>query len=166
MDSSAENRLAQFFAGSGHVFSHVFLTTYAVVVVDLAARGAFGGDYASLLRLMGIGLFLYGAGAIPAGLLGDRWSGPGMMVVFFIGTGIAAGVAGLATSRIGLWVALSAVGLFSSIYHPVGIAWLAKSPKRRGWVLGITGMLGNVTIGLTPLLAGLLIDTFSWLAAF
>lgn len=166
MSDSGEHRLTQFFSGSGHVFSHVFLTTYAVVVVDLAARGEFGGDYGTLLPLMGVGLFLYGAGAIPAGLLGDRWSGPGMMVVFFLGTGLAAGFAGLAESRWGLWVALSAVGLFSSIYHPVGIAWLAKNPNRRGWVLGINGMLGNATIGVTPPVAGVLIDLFSWRAAF
>ena len=148
------------------MFSHVFLTVYAVVAVHLAASGEFGIDYATLLPLMGVGLFLFGLGAIPAGLLGDRWSGPGMMVVYFIGTGATAIITGLAQDTTVLWLGLSGIGLFSSIYHPVGIAWLARNRERRGWVLGFNGMLGNFSIGLTPPLTGVLIDFISWRAAF
>ena len=158
--------LARFFAGAGHVFSHVFFSAYAVVVVDMAARGEFGGNYATLLPLMGFGLFLYGLCAIPAGLLGDRWSGPGMMVVFFLGSGAASLFAGVSGSRTELWIALSLIGMFGSIYHPVGIAWLVRNPARRGRAMGMNGMVGNATVGLTPPLAGILIDTFSWRAAF
>ena len=87
MLSRQERRLTLFFSCAGHFFSHLFFAAYTMVVVDLAARGAFGLSYENLLPLMGLGLFLYGAGAIPAGLLGDRWSAPGMLVVFLVGTG-------------------------------------------------------------------------------
>lgn len=157
---------ARFYSGAGHVFSHLFFAGYAIVVVDLARQGTFGLDYAALLPMTGVGLFLYGLGAIPAGILGDRWSVPGMMVVFLVGTGVAAVATGLAQSSLGLWLGLSGIGLFSSIYHPVGIAWVAERRVRRGRTLGINGMLGAGTFALAPPLAGILTDTFSWRAAF
>ena len=164
--SSCGNALVRFFSGAGHVFSHVFFSSYAVVVVGLAARGEFGGDYATLLPLVGLGLFLYGLCAIPAGLLGDRWSGPWMMVLFFVGSGGAAMYSGLAESRYALWIGLSLIGLFGAIYHPVGISWLVRNSSRRGWSIGVNGMIGSLTVGVTPPLAGVLIDVFSWRAAF
>lgn len=164
--SNAAGGLTRLYSGAGHVFSHVFLTGYAVVVVDLANRGAFGADYATLLPLTGLGLFLYGLGAVPAGLLADRWSGPAMMALFFIGTGLCAIASGLAESASALWLGLAGIGLFSSIYHPVGIAWIARMPGRRGWTIGVNGMLGNLSVALSPLLAGVLIDLASWRAAF
>ena len=166
MLSREERRLTLFFSCAGHFFSHLFFAAYAMVVVDLAARGAFGLSYENLLPLMGLGLFLYGAGAIPAGLLGDRWSAPGMLVVFLVGTGAAAWVTGYAANETMLWLGLSALGLFGSIYHPVGIAWLTRDPQGRGWMLGINGMVGNLSIGLSPVIAGILIDAFSWRAVF
>ena len=154
------------FSSAGHFFSHLFLAAYAMVAVELARQGSFGLGYEELLPLMGLGLFLYGAGAIPAGLLGDRWSAPGMLVVFLVGTGLAAGATALAGDRLTLWLGLSAIGLFGSIYHPVGIAWLVRDPANRGAMLGVNGMVGNLAIGLSPVIAGGLIDLFSWRAVF
>ncbi len=164
--SRKERRLTMAFSAVGHFFSHLFFAAYALVVVDLAAKGAFGLGYEDLLPLMGLGLFLYGAGAVPSGILGDRWSAPGMLVIFLVGTGLAACATGYAQSRTALWIGLSAIGLFGSIYHPVGIAWLTRDARGRGWMLGVNGMVGNLAIGFSPLIAGVLIDQFSWRAVF
>ena len=166
MLSRDERRLTLCFSCAGHFFSHLFFSAYAMVIVDLAARGAFELSYEELLPLMGLGLFLYGAGAVPAGLLADRWSAPGMLVVFLVGTGGVAWATGYATNGTMLWLGLSALGLFGSIYHPVGIAWLTRDPQRRGWMLGVNGMVGNLSIGFSPLIAGVLIDLFSWRSVF
>lgn len=40
-------------------------------------------------------------------------------------------------------VGLALIGLFASIYHPVGMAWLVRSAVNRGKVLGITGIFGS-----------------------
>lgn len=165
-ETATQERWSQIFAGAGHIFSHAFFATYTVVVVHLAAVGEFGGNYDELLPLMGVGLFLYGVFAMPAGLLSDRWSVPGMMVVFFVGSGAAAIFCGLADSRTALWIALTLTGLFGAIYHPVGISWLARRPTGRGRAMGVNGMLGNLTVAFTPVLAGVLIDVFTWRAAF
>ena len=164
--SRRERLLTMAFAGVGHFFSHLFFAAYAMVVVDLAVRGAFGLGYDDLLPLMGVGLFLYGIGAVPAGILGDRWSAPGMLVIFLIGTGIVAWATGYAQNGTMLWLGLSALGLVSSIYHPVGIAWLTRDSTGRGWMLGVNGMVGNLAIGCSPLIAGVLIDFYSWRTVF
>ena len=58
------------------------------------------------------------------------------MVVFFVGTGGAAIATGSAGSPAALAFGLAAIGLFGSIYHPVGTAWLVRNAANRGRALG------------------------------
>jgi MFS family permease len=109
---------------------------------------------------------LFGAGALPAGWLGDRWSATGMMVVFFVGTGLATMATGLAQSPWQLVAGMALTGLFGSIYHPVGMAWLVRNAVNRGKALGINGVFGSLGIGSAALVAGGLCDLFGWRAAF
>ena len=89
-----------------------------------------------------------------------------MMVVFFIGLGLAGIVSGLVDGPAAMLVGLAAIGLFSSIYHPVGIAWLVRNAKQRGKALGINGVFGSGGVAAAGLVAGALIDLFGWRAAF
>jgi len=166
MLNQRERRLTLAYSSVGHFFSHLFVSAYTLVAVDLAAQGAFGLAYADLLPLIGVGLFLFGACALPAGMLADRWSAPGMLVVFLVGTGLAACATGFAEGPVSLWLGLTAIGLFGSIYHPVGLAWLTRDRVGRGWMLGVNGLAGNLALGLGPLIAGILIDLLSWRAVF
>jgi|SRR6516225_576376 MFS family permease len=104
-------------------------------------------SYGELLSLSLGGFVLFGLGALPTGWLGDRWSAEHMMVVFFVGTGGAAISAGLAGSPVALALGLAATGLFGSIYHPVGTAWLVRNAANRGRAFGWNGISGS--IGLT-----------------
>lgn len=89
-----------------------------------------------------------------------------MMVVFFVGLGLSAIVCGFLDSPTALLVGLAAIGLFASIYHPVGIAWLVKNAESRGKALGINGICGSIGVASAGLTAGALIDSFGWRAAF
>jgi MFS family permease len=89
-----------------------------------------------------------------------------MMTVFFIGLGISGIVCGLVNSTFALMLGLAAVGLFSAIYHPVGIAWLVKSARARGMALAVNGIFGSLGVASAGLVAGVLIDAVSWRAAF
>ncbi len=122
--------------------------------------------YSELIALMFVGQVLFGLGALPAGWLADRWSAVLMMVLFFIGAGAATVLTGLANGPLGLAVGLSLIGLFGSIYHPVGIAWLVRNSIRRGQAIGINGAIGAVGVAGAPLIAALLSDYVSWRAAF
>jgi MFS family permease len=153
-----------FYSCVGHLFSHLVLLLYPTVV--LALQGRFGLSYGELLSLSTLGYALYGIGALPAGWLGDRWGAERMMVVFFLGTGGATLLTGLANGPGGLLVGLAFIGLFGSIYHPVGIAWLVRNAENRGRALGLNGIFGSLGTGGAAILAGTLTAGFGWRAAF
>jgi MFS family permease len=167
MNESSEHRQALtaiIFSNVGHGFSHMFTVLYATAVLYLPK--VFDLPYGELLGLSSLGLVLFGVGALPAGWLGDRWSQIGMMAIFFIGIGFGAIVVGLATGPERLFIGLTLIGLFASIYHPVGIAWVVAWANKQGIALGINSVFGNAGIAIAPVFVGLMIDYVTWRAAF
>jgi len=162
--SALSARLSLIFSSVGHTYTHLIMMLWPTVVLVLEKE--WGMDYAVLLPLAVAGQVLFGAGALPAGWLGDRWSTTGMMVVFFIGTGLATMATGLAQAPWQLAAGMAATGLFASIYHPVGMAWMVRNAVNRGKALGINGLFGSIGIGIAALTAGLLCDLINWRAAF
>jgi MFS family permease len=112
------------------------------------------------------GLIAYGAGSLPSGWLGDRWSRRSMMMVFFLGIGIGAILCGFARTPLQVGIALGVVGLFASIYHPVGLSLLVVDPAKLGRTLGLNGVFGNLGIAGAAMVTGLLCDSFGWRWAF
>ena len=157
-------RATAVYSNIGHIITHMVTILYATAVLHLP--GVFGLPYGEMLGLSSVGLVLYGVAALPAGWLGDRWSQVGMMIVFFAGIGLAALVTATATSTSQLFIGLSLLGLFASIYHPVGIAWLVANAQKQGMTLGINGVFGGLGSALAPIFVGLMIDNFSWREAF
>src|SRR5919205_2280827 len=100
-------RLAQYFSNVGHLLSHLLMLLYPTVVLTLERQ--FSLSYGELLALSVTGAFLYGICALPAGWLGDRWSAEYMMVIFYVGSGAAAVLTGLATGPLGIAVGLTLV---------------------------------------------------------
>lgn len=165
MAAPAENRFLLPFLCVGHSIDHMMTLLFATVVLGL--ESIWGQSYGELLALSIAGFFLFGAGAPLAGWLADRWSATGMMVVFFVGIGLAAIGAGLSTGPWTLAVGLAAIGLFASIYHPVGIPLIVQTAgERRGRHLGINGVFGSFGMAVAPFVAGALMATVSWRAAF
>ena len=152
------------FSNFGHTITHMATILYATAVLHLP--GVFDMPYGEMLGLASVGLVLYGVAALPAGWLGDRWSQGGMMVVFFLGVGAGATVVGTADTTTQLFIGLSLLGLFASIYHPVGIAWLVANARKQGMTLGINGVFGGFGSALAPPFVGLMIDNFTWREAF
>jgi MFS family permease len=152
------------FASAAHTYSHLFVLLYATVVLALEQQWGLG--YAELFALSIPGTVLFGLGAVPAGWLADRWSSPGMMAVFFLGVGGSSFMVGLAESTLGIGIGLALLGLFASIYHPVGIPWLIKNAANRGRALGINGVFGSAGTAAAAIVAGALTDFISWRAAF
>ncbi|MBT5914306.1 MAG: MFS transporter [Rhodospirillaceae bacterium] len=157
-------RLAQIFSNTGHAFSHLFMLIYPTVVIALESE--FSLPYHRLIGLILIGNILFGAAALPAGYLGDKWGAVRLMVLFFAGTGTGSILVGMASTEIQLASGFAVVGLFGAIYHPVGIAWVARRVVNRGKALGFNGVFGSIGVGLAPILAAVLTDFWSWRAAF
>src|SRR5262249_12031302 len=70
--SAQSAKLTMAFSNVGHFFTHFLMLIYATVVLVL--DGTFALSYGELLSLSLPGFILYGAAALPAGWLGDRWS--------------------------------------------------------------------------------------------
>ena len=164
MVRSSRYRASIAFSNVGHTYTHMFTVLYATAVLHLPQ--VFDLPYGELLSLSSLGLVLFGVAALPAGWLGDRWSVVGMMAIFFLGIGAGAVVTGLAAGPDTIFIGLTMIGLFAAIYHPVGIAWIVASARKRGMALGVNGVFGNAGNSIAPVFAGAMIDFVSWRAAF
>jgi MFS transporter, FSR family, fosmidomycin resistance protein len=152
------------FSCIGHSLDHIFMLIYPVAVIPMAVE--FGWSYGEMVALLTPSVVLFGAGAIPAGWLADRWSARGMLAIMFFGMGAASVLTGLARNPIEIAVGLAAIGVFASIYHPVATAIVVRYAVQRGRDLGINGVFGGLGIGSGPLIAGILTDSFGWREAF
>lgn len=161
-DRSATLALA--FSCLGHAYLHLFAPIFFVVVLSLEHE--FALSHGEAVALILAGTVLYGVAAPFAGCLGDRWSTTGMVGLFFVGTGAGMVLTGLARTPFEIAAALAFTGLFASIYHPVGIAWLVRNARSWGKALGINGVFGGIGPAVATLSAGVLIEAAGWRAAF
>lgn len=162
--SAASTRASLAFSSIGHAYAHLFEPIFYIVVLVLP--GEFGLPYEEALALIIVGKLLFGLAAPLAGWLGDRWSTVGMMAVYFLGLGTAAVLTGLAATPLQMALALALLGLFGSIYHPVGVAWLVRTTVNHGKALGVNGVFGGLGPAVAGLTAGTLIEVAGWRWAF
>lgn len=149
----------------GHGIDHMCLLIFATAVAAIAAD--FGFTNWTDLMPYSVGAFaMFGLGALPAGRLGDLWGRRVMMIVFFAGMGVAMLLVALAQNAWQLAAALTLLGTFAAIYHPVGIPLLVQNVPNPGAVIGINGLAGNLGIAFAALVTGLLVKWIGWRAAF
>ena len=148
-----------------HAIDHLFLLIFATAVAAIAKD--FGLLRWEDLMPFGAGAFLlFGLGSLPAGKLGDQWGRRPMMLVFFFGIGTAALLVAATQSPWQLATALTLMGAFASIYHPVGIPMLLQQSKAPGAAIGVNGLAGNLGIAAAAVLTGVLVEHAGWRAAF
>ena len=161
-------KIRMLFLNFGHFADHLFMLIFAKAA--LSAGLAFGlaadGAYAEMIPYGVPSLILFGACAPLAAHMADRWSRNGMIVVFFIGIGLAAVATSFATSPFEIAIGLAVLGVFAAIYHPVGIAWLVACARKQGMSLGINAVFGGLGSAIAPVFVGIMVDHVSWRAAF
>jgi MFS family permease len=139
----------------GHFMSHFNMLVFPALVLPLA--GQLKMDMAYVLDLSFWMYCLFGVTALPWGMIADRWGAKPLFLIYYLG----AGLSGLAASLLidnpaGLSIALAALGLFSGIYHPIGLGMISKEINRVSLGMGYNGMFGNLGLATAPLLTGLL----------
>lgn len=154
-----------FFLNIGHFLDHLFTLIFATVTA-LVLTTEWGMSYAELIPYATPGLIAFGLFSLPSGWLADRWSREGMMVVFFIGIGVASIATSTAQSPVQIALGLFVVGMFAAIYHPVGLAMIARGGQSMGMDIAVNGVWGNMGVGCAALLTGFLIDVTGWRSAF
>ncbi len=138
-----------------HFLSHFNLLVFPALVLPLAS--AMGMDMAKVLGLSFWGYLLFGVSALPWGLAGDRWGGKPLMMMMFLGAGIGGTAAALfAYSPTGVELSLAMIGLFSGVYHPIGLGLISKGiSSRMSMAMGYNAAMGGLGMVAAPLAAGL-----------
>lgn len=150
---------------AAHALDHLVLLIFAAAVGAIAVDFGFG-RWEDLMPYTAGAFFAFGLGSLPAGRFGDTWGRRSMMLVFFFGIGAALLLVALTQTAFQMAVALTVVGLFAAIYHPVGIPMLVQGSARPGRTIGVNGLAGNLGIALAALLTGVLVKYAGWRAAF
>jgi len=153
------------FLNVGHFLDHYFMLIFATAAA-LTLSSEWQLSYAQLIPYATPGFIAFGLFAIPSGWLADKWSREGMMSIFFIGIGLGSVLAGLSNSPVQIALSLTIIGIFASIYHPVGLAMVVHGRKNTGMPLAINGVFGNMGVASAALLTGYFIDTVGWRSCF
>ena len=161
----SQRRLKFLFLNAGHLLDHYVVLIFATAAA-VRLTTEWDISYAGLIPYATPGFVAFGVCSIPAGWLADRWSRDGMMVVFLLGIGASAILAGFANSPLQIGAALTLVGTFAAIYHPVGLAMVVEGRKETGIALAINGVFGNLGVASAALVTGYLIDSWGWRSAF
>ncbi|HUG36180.1 MAG TPA: MFS transporter [Candidatus Limnocylindrales bacterium] len=157
-------RVLSLLLNTGHALDHLFLLIFATAVSTIAAE--WGMRWEDLMPYAAGAFVMFGLGSLPAGRLGDLWGRRAMMVVFFVGLGVSSFLIAAAVGPWSLALALTVLGVFASIYHPVGIPMLVQEAKNPGFTIGLNGLAGNLGIAVAAILTGFLVKHVGWRMAF
>ena len=160
-----EDRKHFLFLNIGHFLDHFFLLIFATATA-LSLATEWQLSYGQLIPYSTAGFIAFGLFSLPSGWLADRWSREGMICVFFIGIGLSAIGTSTAQSPLEIAAWLFALGIFASIYHPVGLALIAKGDRKMGLDIALNGVWGNMGVGFAAFITGLMIDYTGWRSAF
>src|SRR2546430_13987578 len=152
------------FVNAAHFIDHYSMLIFAAAVIVMGP--ALGMAYSELLPYATPGFVAFGAGSLVTGWLGDRWSRRHMMVIFFVGIGLSMISVGFVQTPLQLGAALLSIGIFASIYHPVGTAMIVSYAEKLGREMGLNGVWGNLGVASSALVTGVIGQYLGWRYAF
>ena len=146
----------------GHALTHWYPATFYLILPIIGKE--LGLTYSQIGLIM---TCQYLAGAIanvPGGILVDTVGRKGvLMALSLFWVGFPYLLMGFSHGYLMLLGCVALVGFGNSLWHPTAIPTLARSyPARKGLVLSIHGMGGNVGDALAPLAIGSLLAVLSW----
>jgi len=148
----------------GHAMDHWVIAIFLYTVSVIA--GVWGADWKELTPYAFGASFMFGAGSIVSGKLGDQWGRRAMMIIFFAGMGVSCLVIALCQNKWQIGAALTLMGAFASIYHPVGIPMIVQHAEKPGFVIGVNGLVGNLGIAIGSSVSVLLATRYGWQMAY
>jgi FSR family fosmidomycin resistance protein-like MFS transporter len=146
----------------GHALTHWYPSTFYLLLPLIGKElGLSYGEIGSILTCQ------YAAGAIaniPGGLFVDSVGRKELlMAVALFWIGFPYLVMGFSHAYWMMLTCATAVGIGNNLWHPTAIPWLAQRfPDRKGLVMSVHGMGGNVGDAFAPLVVGALLQTMSW----
>lgn len=148
------------FTSAAHGLVHTYELSIPILMTVWLAE--FSTTAATLGLIVTVGYGLFGVGALPGGVLVDRYGSKPLILSCLAGMAGSFVLLGLSGSILFLAVAIALWGITASVYHPAGLALLSTRVDRTGIALGYHGIGGNLGIALGPLATALLLLWFDW----
>jgi MFS family permease len=108
------------------------------------------------------GYGLFGAGALPAGVLVDRVGSRRLIAGCLFGMSASFLLLAVSPGLVSVTLALLVWGAAASVYHPAGLTLISTGVEERGTAFAYHGIAGNLGIALGPLVATLLLLVLGW----
>ena len=150
--------------GCSHALSHGFLLIYPAVLLLLQKE--FSMDYLELGVVGNIMNFCYGLGALPGGMIYNYLGPKRLFLICFLGSSFVAILVSLSSTIVLFAAGLALLGIFGSLYHPLGNAVISAKVREYGRALGIHGAVGNIGLSLAPFIVGLIASRWGWRQAY
>ncbi|MBU0674657.1 MAG: MFS transporter [Proteobacteria bacterium] len=153
-------------ASFSHFITHGYMSLLPAVLVVITAEQSI--SFTDIGIIANVGYFLYGLGAFPAGYLADKYGSKRLLTIGLFGMAVSSMLIGLSQGLVSFTLTYALLGVFASIHHPAGLSLIARRVEsRKGKALGIHGVMGNVGLFMTPMVAALGVKLFrSWRAAY
>ncbi len=151
-------------AGCSHGLTHGYLLIFPAVLLLL--KDEFSMGYLGLGVIGNIMSFAYGLGALPGGMIYNRF-GPRKLYLFcFLGSSFTCLLVAFSSNFILFTAGLALLGALGSVYHPLMNSLITSKVKEYGVALGVHGAAGNIGLALTPVIAGLIASRWGWRQAY
>lgn len=154
-----DRRIVLFTAGS-HGLVHTYELSIPILMTVWLVEFSVTAAVLGLAVTLGYGLF--GVGALPGGVLVDRFGSKPLIILSLLGMAAAFVLAGASPTFPTLVAAIGLWGMAASVYHPAGLSLISKGVSNQGVAYGYHGIGGNLGIGLGPLVTVLLLLQFDW----
>jgi len=154
--------------GAAHSFNHsLFVIAPPLLTIIMASLGVSKTEI-GLVSM--IASFIYGAGALVGGPLGDKIGEAKTITICLALSGLSTLImlaAGLTTSIYIYALALISMAVWASFYHATANSLISKTFKGRvSEAMGLHGVGGTLGVVLTPTIAWFIGATFGWPWAF
>jgi MFS family permease len=146
----------------GHALTHWYPATFYLLLPIIGKE--LGLSYSQIGLIMTCQYIAGAVANVPGGALVDTVGRKGLlMVVSLFWIGFPYLLIGFTHSYLMLLACVALVGFGNSLWHPTAIPTLARNfPQRKGLVLSMHGMGGNVGDALAPIVVGSLLSVLTW----
>lgn len=150
----------------GHLITHWYPATFYVLLPIIGKE--LGLSFTQIGLIISLQHLVGALTNLPGGMLVDAVGRKGYLMatsLFWVGFPYLL-IAFLPPSYATLLICISLVGIGNNLWHPTAIPTLANNyPDRKGLVLSVHGMGGNLGEALAPLAIGVLLTYMSWRSA-
>ena len=146
----------------GHALTHWYPATFYLLLPLIGAE--LGLSYSQIGLIMTCQYIAAAVANVPGGVLVDTVGRKGLlMAVSLFWVGFPYLLISFTHSYVMLLVCIALVGFGNSLWHPTAIPTLGQRyPERKGLVLSLHGMGGNVGDAVAPVVIGAALAVFSW----